>query len=189
MKKAFRRVQFTSNLATIIIAVLLGFIVIKQYVSPDTNNRAENANSESAKTSTTPAAAPVSREKINPIGKTVPLENVNWKENKQTLVLYLSNTCRFCTESGPFYQKLAEKNSGDRIKLITVLPQPEDKCREYMEKLKVPVRDVRSASLAPIGVTSTPTLLLVNEDGIVSEMWVGKLREDKEKQLLDRLFG
>lgn len=189
MKKIFRNVQFLANLATIVIAVLLSFIVIKQYILPNSDTRNSNINLESGKSSATPALAPNSKEKVNPVGKTVPLEKVNWKENKRTLVLYLSDTCRFCTESGPFYQKLVEKNSDDKIKLVTVLPQSVDEGKQYLEKLGVGIKDVHSSSLASIGVRSTPTLLLVNEDGIISEMWIGKLSNDKEEELLKRLFG
>ena len=118
----------------------------------------------------------------------MPLENVDWKNNKKTLVLYVSTNCRFCNESSPFYQRLVEKYAdGKNLKLVAVLPQTVDEAKEHLKSLGVNINDVYNAQLRSIGVTATPTLLLVDESGIVSEMWRGKLSNDKETEVLNKL--
>lgn len=172
MRRAFRIVQFGSNIAIIIIAFLLGFVVIKQSLfdpAPRTNYSPSRPAQE------------------NLVGKTLPLENVNWKENKKTLVIYLSTTCRYCTESSPFYRELVEEYSSDGTKIIAVLPQPVEEAKEYLKSNGVNIIQVYSTSLSSIGLRSTPTLMLVNEEGVISHYWRGKLSENKEAEVLQKL--
>lgn len=104
------------------------------------------------------------------------------------MILYLSTTCRYCHESAPFYKRLLEKHSNDKnVKLIAVLPQKIEESKEHLKSLGVNINDVYNAQLTSIGVRATPTLLLVDESGIVSEQWRGKLTEDKEKEVFEKL--
>lgn len=190
MKNAYKKVQFTANLATIAIAFLLGIIVVKPYLFSDSQVQSEPVEPNKTLTSKNPPKTDdLKTSSVNPIGKSIPLQDINWKDNKSTLVLYLSNTCGYCSSSGPFYQELVKKNSENKIKLVTVLPQSVDDGKEYMKKLGVNIEDIYSSRLTEIGVSATPTILLVNEDGVVSEMWRGRLSPEKENELLKRLFG
>lgn len=183
MKKTFRQVQFLSNIAVIVIAALLGFIVIKPYLfsSSETPN-----NAAPPRAANVVSPAPLRPAAQTPVGKSVPLQNIDWKENKKTLILYVSTTCRYCTESNPFYQRLVKENSSKNLKIVAVLTQPVEEAKEYLKKQNVVVEDVRSASFAPIGVTATPTLL-VDENGVVSDYWRGRLQADKEAEVLSEL--
>jgi hypothetical protein len=46
------------------------------------------------------------------------------------------------------------------------------------------VDDIRQAQVNSIGVTGTPTLLLVDEKGTVADAWQGKLQPDQETAVL-----
>lgn len=189
MKKIFRKVQFLSNIATIVIALLFSLVVGKLYLFPSSEltNNVASPRTVTSIPQPTPKAITQSAQ-ISPIGKSVPLENVNWKENKKTLVLYVSTTCHFCTESSPFYKRLAEKYSDSKdVKLVTIMPQPIDDAKAYLKDLEINIKEVYSYPLTSIGVTATPTLLLVNDSGIVTEIWRGKLSSDREDQVLSKL--
>lgn len=189
MKKTFRKIQFLSNVATIIIALLLSFVVIKQYIFPS-STVSNNIVSQRSLNSTSQPSPKNNPEKavITPLGKSMPLEDINWKENKKTLVLYVSTTCHFCNESSPFYKQLVEKYSNDKnVKLVAVMPQSLDEAKGHLKDLGVNITDVYSTPLSSIGVTATPTLLLVNESGMIMETWRGKLSSDKEEQVLSKL--
>lgn len=112
--------------------------------------------------------------------------DIDWKQNKQTLILAISSSCHFCTESAPFYKKLAQ-NKGD-TRLVALLPQPVEEGREYLERLGVSVDEVRQSSLDQIGVHGTPSLLLVDASGVVKNFWVGRLPPDQESTVLDALW-
>lgn len=190
MKKIFRKVQFVSNIAVIVIAILLSVIVVKQYILSNTSAESTTTIRKIPATyADVPTEGKPPAPQTTPVGQNVPLQNIDWKKNNQTLVLYLSTKCRFCTESGPFYQRLLQESAGKNVRFITVVPQTVDEGREYLNSLGVKIDDVYQNPLQSIGVRSTPTLLLVNESGVVTDYWVGKLKEDKESQVLAKLKG
>src|SRR5215216_2949274 len=118
MRKLFRAVQFASYVATIIIAVALCLLVARNYSDTSSTGISNQKNSRSTTAATLPT-------RTSPIGKTVSLERLNWEQNKQTLVLYLSTQCKYCHESTPFYQRLvAAKGAGKNVKLTAVFSQP-----------------------------------------------------------------
>ena len=180
MKEIYRKLQFLSNIATVVIAILLCAITVKLFFfsTPQDTGVLHKSN-----TITTSVPS-----QILPVGRMMPLENINWKENKKTLVLYISTNCHFCDESSPFYKRLVEKYADDKnVKLIAVLPQTVDEAKGHLKGLGVNINDVYNAKLISIGVTATPTLLLVNESGIISDMWKGKLTDDKETEVINKL--
>ena len=103
-------------------------------------------------------------------------------------MLALSTGCHFCTESASFYKELVQKRAKQgNIRLIAVLPQPVDAGRKYLSDLGIAVDDVRQLAPNSLGVHGTPTLLLVNKDGVVTDSWRGKLSPDKELEVMARL--
>lgn len=108
-------------------------------------------------------------------------------ENEQLLVLVLSTECHFCTDSAPLYRRVAAAAAGKPIRLVALLPQPEDEGREYLKRLQLSVEDVRRVYPPDIGIYTTPTLLLLDKDGAVNDMWIGQLSTNMEFALLDRL--
>lgn len=184
MKKAFRLTQLLSNIAIILIAFMFGFVIVKQYLNPHSTQVSSVApntsvNNESPAVKTVPT-------RVSPVGKTVPLENVNWHENQRTLVLYISTTCRYCNESAAFYRSLLAK-AGRNAKFIAVLPQTVTEARQHLKSQELNIEEIFNASLTSIGVSATPTLLLVDQNGVVSDSWRGKLKADKEAEVLAKL--
>src|ERR1043165_683938 len=79
-------------------------------------------------------------------GSQVDWPNMDWARNGRTVVLGLSTTCHFCTESAPFYQKLLRELSrqgGNRG--VAVLPQPVGEGQKYLQDLGLSVDEVRQA--------------------------------------------
>ncbi|HXO06070.1 MAG TPA: hypothetical protein VN884_10635 [Candidatus Sulfotelmatobacter sp.] len=166
-----RKIETTANVATIIVAVLLSTVLIKLYVFPHT--AASNAPIVSA--------PEVTR------GKSVDghLVGVDWAKNHRTLVLAISTTCHFCKDSVPFYRKLAAVEK--EVKTVAVLPQPVTEAQQYFSSAGLHVDDVRQVPLNTLGVRETPTLLLVNDAGVVTDVGAGKLEPSQETQVLATL--
>jgi thioredoxin-related protein len=187
MKNIFRKVQFLSNISVILIALLFGFVVIKQSLIqptiPDVNATSKPVDKPG------PSSPAVPPNRAPAVGMAVPLENVNWKDNKKTLVLYISATCRYCTESVPFYQRLIKENIKNGVKVIAVLPQESNEAKEYLASKNVDITQIYKASFGSIGVTATPTLLLVDASGVITDSWRGKLPPDKEEEVISKLFS
>lgn len=136
----------------------------------------------------TAAERPPSSTALALIGKKMALAGVDWSKNQRTLVFALQAGCHFCSESGSFYQRLAQQraNFGD-TRLVAVLPQGPDDARKYLGKIGFAADEIQQASLSSLGVRGTPTLLLVNESGIITDVWDGKLSPARENNLLARL--
>ena len=166
--KFTRTIEVTTNIAIIVVAILLGVVLVKNYLlsgpKPD-------------------ASAPPTV----PTGTQLSLEGVDWGAKKRTLLMVLSDSCRFCTESAEFYKKLAqERAKHDDVRIIAVLPQDVSAGQAYLNKLGVSVDEVRQSPLDAVGVKATPTLILVDDKGVVTASWVGKLPPDKESEVLNR---
>ncbi len=65
-----------------------------------------------------------------------------------------------------------------------IRPESVEQGREYLKKLNVKIDTVYENPLDSIGVRGTPTLLLVDENGVIINSWVGKLNGERESQVL-----
>lgn len=159
------RLENLANLATILVSLLLSVVLIKVFLLPQS------------------APAPSRPQPRAGMSLKQSLPGVDWAKNKRTLVLAISTQCHFCTDSAPFFQRIQNEKAKD-LKLVAVLPQAVDEGRKYLEGEGVHVDDVKQATLNAIGVTGTPTLLLVDGKGTVAQVWEGKLQPDQEGGVL-----
>jgi thioredoxin-related protein len=166
----FKKVELIANVAIIIVAVLFSVVLVKSYLF--TNSSPSNTNLET------------NNNEIH-AGQVVALPDVDWTKNGRTLLLALSTTCHFCTQSGPFYQRLV-KEHGD-TQLIALVPQSDDEGRQYLKKLGVEINEVKQVSMSELGLSGTPTLVLVDSSGKVVNVWVGALPPDQENEVLNQV--
>ncbi len=172
MREIHKKIQTISNLAIIIVALLFGGVLVNRYLLPASQK---------------PAA--VESEDVK-VGTKLSLPGVDWSRNDKNLVLALSTSCHYCSESTPFYQQLAQSKAGrGDVRLIAVMPQTADEARAYLSEHHISVDEVRQASLNTIDVRGTPTLVLVDRSGTIVQSWKGKLPPEKETEVAHRLFG
>lgn len=168
----YKRVELLANVAILVVAVLLGVVLVSRYLLP---------------ASSRPAGGESTR--IKP-GTKLSLPGVDWGKGDRTLLLVLSTSCRFCTDSAPFYRRLAQEKAGNGgVSLLAVLPQSVGDSQKYLNDLGVAVDDIRQASLEDAQVRATPTLIIADRTGSVIESWVGKLPAEKEEEVLSRFLG
>lgn len=160
-----RKLEVGANVAIIVVALLIGAVVVKKFLlAPEPPTREISA------------------------GTRVALPGVDWGGSQKTLVLVLQKGCHFCSESAPFYQRLVRETSGlPGLRLMAVLPQRADEAKEYLSEINVPVQDVRQAPPKALGVSGTPTLILVDDRGVVLKSWVGKLPAEQEAEVLKKV--
>ena len=129
--------------------------------------------------------SPENRPRIN-AGENLNVPNVDWAQNKKSLVFFLKKDCSFCTSSAPFYRQLLAEASKRSVKSLAILPDSDQEAREYITYLKLPIDTVQTGSLEPYKITGTPTVLFVDRQGIVRNVWFGAARE-REKEMRDQL--
>jgi rhodanese-related sulfurtransferase len=170
--KHLQRTNLFLNAAIIIVIALIGLTVVKRYFGNDSAG----------------AAVPTNQYEEIAADKPLSLRDVNWENNGKTVVLLLSQACRYCLESGPFYQRLTAALSSHPVaKVVAVFPNKVIRSQEFLDKLNVRTDEIKEASLIELGVKGTPTIALVNAKGIVTDSWRGKLTPKEESEVFDKL--
>lgn len=160
------------NIGIITLAILLAGLAVRRYRVAQLKNRTE-----------VPAYFKA--------GARFPLEGLDWTRSHQTLVIVWDQSCALCSESAPFY-RLIEENRTDpsRTRLIVLLGGDPNNATAYMQNLNLSFDEVRTASLRdlkPYGLVGTPTAVLVNDAGVITNIWPGSLTELKQSEVLRAL--
>lgn len=166
--KFSQRVELFANIAIILVAILLGYFLIQRFFFQQNPQQQPKQPTEIAK------------------GTKISLPEVDWQANQKTLILALQKSCHFCSESMPFYKTLVEKAKEKGVKLVAVLPNSREEGSQYLKENGVDIQEIKQAQLNAVNVQGTPTLILVNDKGEVSNSWVGKLSAEKEKIVLEQ---
>ena len=167
MSQLYKRLELVANIAIIVVAITLVAVLAKRFIftSSDQNDQVQSN-----------------------VGTKIAQLDVDWSKSNKNLLLMISNSCRYCTESAPFYKRLVqERAQRNTFSLTAVLPQPVSEGRTYLNGLGVDIGEIKQVSPAAIRIRGTPTLLLVNSAGVVTDEWLGKLPPEKENEVLSRL--
>ena len=168
--RILKKTELLANIAIIVVALLLGGVLVKRYLL------------------TGSPASPARIDPRIPAGTKASLTGVDWAKNGQTLLLVLSNDCRYCTESAPFYQRLTRETAGRAdLHLIALFPQEVEEGKKYLDNLGISINEIRQAAPGSAGAGGTPTLILVDAQGVVKNSWVGKLSAPEETEVLNQL--
>lgn len=163
-----RKLEIAANVAILIVATLASVVLVRNYFF--TRTRSE-------------------RPRPLVVGTTLSVPGLDWRANGNTLVLALSTNCHYCSESAPFYRRLAGELSRRRVHLTAVLPQNANESGAYLRTLQLPVSDVRQIPLRSLQIRGTPTLVLVDGRGVVRHVWEGKLTPEREQQVLEAILA
>ncbi|HWS87071.1 MAG TPA: hypothetical protein VN282_08920 [Pyrinomonadaceae bacterium] len=169
MSTAAKKLDFLASIAIILVAVLMGVVLIKNYIF----------NSGPASHARTAAGNQIKT------GGPISLPNVDWSGHGHTLLLAISTTCQFCSESAAFYRRLAQGQRSYR--LIAISPQTVNETQKYLDRLGVAADGVMQVPLDSLGIRGTPTLALIDGEGVVADVWVGKLPAGEEAGVIGRL--
>jgi len=123
-------------------------------------------------------------------GDIVPAVNGHsYASSKGTLLLVVRSTCTFCTRSMPFYRRLAEsvRERGRSVRLLVLSAEPRDIVAEYFKTHDVPIESIGQVPDTHLRVAGTPTLILVDSNGRVRDVWLGLLASQQEAVVLARL--
>ena len=162
-----------ANIAIIIVCAIAAFILVRNhFFNP---NQAGGPRPPEIKAGETYAA----------LGQLVP------SGAERALVVAVSPTCHFCEESMPFYKRLVDERNqkGSNVKVIAAVPREEAKAEEAQKMASAGVNPdgVVVLDFNSVKVLGTPTILLVDNQGEVHEVWVGKQPDSGEKDILEVL--
>ncbi|HEX9982964.1 MAG TPA: hypothetical protein VGF69_06860 [Thermoanaerobaculia bacterium] len=159
-----RKLEIAANVAIIVVAVIASIVLVRNYMAR--------------------GAVKMTREQIA-TGNKLPMPGVEWQANGNTVVLALSTNCHYCSESAPFYKRLTAELSRRRAHLMIVMPQSIEEGRKYVEGLGLQAADVRQVPLRALKIRGTPTLAIVDGDGVVRNVWEGMLQPEREQEVME----
>jgi hypothetical protein len=116
-----------------------------------------------------------------------PMRDLIGQRTAVTALLVVSQNCRFCLDSVGFYRDLVALRSQvepARFQTLFIGFQEED-AKAFLAKNQLPTDDLRAT---PTGlsehVLGTPTLLVVDGNGLIIGAWTGRLSRGQEKDVI-----
>ena len=161
MSGVAKKIEATANIAIIVAAVVFTLVAVRHFRG--------GSNQQAPRIS---------------VGAKFGLQGMKWQDNNKNLVLGLSTNCHYCSESAGFYRELVQQCKQEHVRTVAVFPQETTAAEAYLKSEGVQVDEIRQAQLPDIGIGGTPTLLLINNAGVVKDVWVGKLPDSAEKEVL-----
>lgn len=113
---------------------------------------------------------------------------IDFAEGKQTLIMVLQSDCTFCHQSMSFYRRLLEHDRND-VQIVVAAPPHDSGLGDYLTSESIEPDSVVFVDSGVIPATGTPTLLLVDGDGLVMHTWIGLLNAERETEVFEALFG
>jgi AhpC/TSA family protein len=119
-------------------------------------------------------------------GERLNIPNVDWAQNKKSLVFFLKKDCPYCTSSAGLYRQLIEEATKRNVKCVAVFPNTLEEARKYLQYIELPIENIYTGPLTDTKISGTPTVLFVDQSGIVKSMWLGA-QTNREKEMHDKL--
>lgn len=121
------------------------------------------------------------------VGTRLTLGDGAWHRTRVNAVIALSSNCHYCAASLPFYRKLSavHRDLGSQVSIVVVSAEPLEKTKAWLTQEGIAVDNIFQSPLSALGVTGTPTVLLVDADGTVKKAFDGQLTASGEEELLN----
>jgi len=114
------------------------------------------------------------------------LADTQLDSTSETAIVFVNSSCSICTTSMPFYRRLVERN--DRTRVVIVSRESQVSLRAYLKRHAVEPHQMVSVGSANVKFRGTPTILLVDSNGIVVRVWAGKLSPERETEVLNAVM-
>lgn len=103
----------------------------------------------------------------------------------------LKQSCKYCAESMAFYRDLETQRTrrGLPLRLVVVAPESKADTETYLRDQHLSVDVVVQSELSRYSVPGTPTLILVDQKGVVRGSWIGKIPADQEAIVRGAILG
>jgi hypothetical protein len=165
------KLDVTANVAIIITCIIASIVLVRREFFPP---RPE-----------APPGAVAAGERLDGLRTAVPAGA------DKALVLAIAPNCHFCNDSMAFYKQLVDRRDSARspVKVVAAVSSPDAK---DLEQSKLAASGVKPDAIVEldfrqIKVPGTPTVLLVDRQGKVLSVWMGKLDARGEREVLQAL--
>lgn len=111
-------------------------------------------------------------------------------KERDTFVLLLSTACIHCTNSVPAYRQILDSPAvkSGKLQVVMMFPQDDKTVKDYMGQHGLIAPSVSAASFGAIGVSGTPTQVLIRGAKVVKE-WTGEFAPVRVQELFKTMRG
>ena len=108
---------------------------------------------------------------------------------RRTIVLAMNSSCGYCNESIAFYRQVVEAANKNNVQVIAISQEKEISFKKYLSQSQLNIDARPQVDLNSYGIAATPTAILIDENGLILDFWVGKLSQESEKQVIKALMN
>lgn len=118
------------------------------------------------------------------------------KDKRKHLLFFFSPTCSYCVQQAPLWRDVLNKVDGSRVEVLGLVSDQLNKQEVYTHaeelgyfktKAPLPVVFATNETLTRYRLVATPTTLLIDKNGTVEHVWVGKWDETKTVEVAEAL--
>lgn len=129
-----------------------------------------------------------SESKVLKVGDQISHPEVSPGTGKKGLWVFLKSDCIHCTKSAEFYKTISKEIAeSSNLYFLTVFSKKDSRRAEYLAEIGMSNVNSVQVSYTDLGIVGTPTIVLMDENGIVEELWRGKLSKRREIELKQKL--
>lgn len=132
-------------------------------------------------------AAPVTE--LTPLlksGDIFRLPGVEWSAPR-TVILVVSSTCQACIANLPFYRQLAASKI-PQVEIVALSQESPAAIGAWFRQTQVNVTTIHTvADATSLGLSLTPTILILDAGGRVTDLMIRKLDESDQARVLERI--
>lgn len=138
-----------------------------------------------------PTPRPVAErpESLLQVGERLEKVDVTWRPGGRHVVILIGTRCRASDTAAPVFARIAREASANGGPGVVVLSaDPESDTKAWLRERRIEAEQfVRVPDPAGLGFLMTPTLLIVDDRGTITDFWSGLLPDAKNPALAGRL--
>jgi len=148
------KIEFVLNIVVAIAVVVVAVVTVARYVSPGPIHGHEDQGQAL-------------------VGTRMNLGGIRQPAARRNLVFFMRKDCPACKIAAPLYRQLSAEASKQGVTRVAILPDALQEGLPYLRSLELDADHVRSADLSSFRISSVPTAVVLDSDGIVKGAWVG----------------
>lgn len=159
--------EVTTNMAVLVAAIMLVAVFVRSYFATDPTKRTAAAGKLASDTA---------------IGE---IKDLDLADTPRTLLMVLSSDCKYCIQSVPFYKTLSAMRDSlaGRTKIVAIFPQDEQDVKAFLQEHQLEIEFRADVDFEKLGVSATPTLILLDSRRNVLNSWLGSLSKGEQEEL------
>lgn len=159
--------EVTTNIAVLVVTLVLVTMFVRSYFATTSTKRVNVAGKLTSDTA---------------IGE---IKDLDFVDAPRTLMMVLSTGCKYCIQSAPFYKTLSAMRGRltGRTRIVAVFPQNEQDVKSFLQEHQLEIEFRPNVDFEKLGISSTPTLILLDSRKNILDSWVGSLSKGEQEEV------